>query len=113
LEVLQSNEFRLAIAEEVARQAEMPPAETLPDLIAGALARRDMYGAIHLLEDEKNRGSGGLNDWFLLTYLYCLNGNVEKAEAFAAANLGSVKKDWFVDWLWKKLQDDFGFHPPP
>ena len=113
LEVLQSNEFRLAIAEQVARQAEMPPVETLPDLIAGALARRDINGAIHLLENERDRGVGGLNDWFLLTYLYCLNGNVEKAEALAAANLGSVKKDWFVDWLWKKLQDDFGFHPPP
>ncbi len=112
LEVLQSNEFRLAIAEQVARQAEMPPAETLPDLIAGALARRDINGAIHLLEDEKNRGSGGLNDWFLLTYLYCLNGNVGKAEALAAADFGSIKKDWFVDWLWQKLHDDFGFHPP-
>jgi len=113
LEVLQSNEFRLAIAEQAARQAEMPPAETLPDLIAGALARRDINGAIHLLENERDRGAGGQNDWFLLTYLYCLNGNVEKAEALAAANLGSVKKDWFVDWLWKKLQDDFGFRPPP
>ena len=91
----------------------MPPVETLPDLIAGALARRDINGAIHLLENERDRGVGGQNDWFLLTYLYCLNGNVEKAEALAAANLGSFKKDWFVDWLWKKLQDDFGFHPPP
>jgi spermidine synthase len=112
LEVLRSNEFRLAIAEEVARQAETPPTETLPDLIAGALARRDINGAVHFLEIERDRRAGGQNDWFLLTYLYCLNGNVEKAEALAAADLASVKKDWFVDWLWKKLQDDFGFHPP-
>jgi hypothetical protein len=112
LEVLRSNEFRLSIAEQVARQAGMRPAETLPDLIAGALAQRDIPGAIRLLEEERDRKVGGQNDWFLLTYLYCLNGNVDKAEALTAADLGSIKKDWFVDWLWKKLQDDFGFHPP-
>jgi spermidine synthase len=112
LEVLRSNEFRLSIAEQVARQAGMRPPETLPDLIAGALAQRDIPGAIRLLEEERDRKVGGQNDWFLLTYLYCLNGNVDKAEALAATDLGSIKKDWFVDWLWKKLQDDFGFHPP-
>jgi spermidine synthase len=113
LEVLSSNELRLSIAEEVARRAERPPGETLPDLIAGALARRDLNGAIRLLEREKDQGVAGLNDIFLLTYLYCLNGNVDKAEALAVANTGSIQKDWFVDWLWSKLQADFGFHPPP
>jgi len=49
---------------------------------------------------------------FFLTYLYCPNGSVEKAEAFVAANAGSIKKDWSVDWLWRKLETDFGFHPP-
>jgi hypothetical protein len=29
-----------------------------------------------------------------------------------ADNAGSIKQDWFVDWLWEKLQTDFGFHPP-
>ena len=53
-----------------------------------------------------------LNKTFLLTYLYCLNGSVDKAEALAATNANSIKKDWFVDWLWGKLQTDFGFHPP-
>jgi len=24
----------------------------------------------------------------------------------------AIKKDWFVDWLWGKLEADFGFHPP-
>lgn len=113
LEVLRSNEFRLSIAEEVARRAEIPPAETLPDLTAGALARRDLKGAIRLLESEKDQRIAGLNDIFLLTYLYCLNGNLDKAEALAAASTASIEKDWFVDWLWKKLQSDFGFHPPP
>jgi len=41
-----------------------------------------------------------------------LNGSVEKAEALAAAQASSVQKDWFVDWLWGKLKNDFGFHPP-
>jgi len=57
------------------------PAEASPDLIAGALARRDFPAAIQLLETEKDRGFSNINDFFLLTYLYCLNGSVEKAEA--------------------------------
>jgi spermidine synthase len=112
LEVLGSDEFRLAIAERVAHNSETPPAETLPDLVAGALARRDISRAIQLLESERDQGLTGLNDLFLLTYLYCLNGSVEKAETLAATNVGSIKKDWFVDWLWGKLKTDFGFRPP-
>jgi spermidine synthase len=112
LEVLGSDGFRLAIAERVAEKSQTPPLETMPDLIAGALARRDIEGAIRLLESEKDRGVFSLNDTFLLTYLYCLNGSVEKAEALAAANAGSIKRDWFVDWLWGKLHADFGFRPP-
>ena len=84
----------------------------MSDLIAGALARRDYHDAIRLLEDKRARGAANRNDILLLTYLYCLNGNVEKAEALAAAIVGSIEKDWFVDWLWAKLQTDFGFHPP-
>ena len=49
---------------------------------------------------------------FLLSYLYCLNGNVDKAETLAADNAASINKDSFADWLWKKLETDFGFHPP-
>jgi len=112
LEVLGSDEIRLAIAERVAHNTETPPAETLPDLVAGALARRDISGAIRLLESERDQGLTGLNEMFLLTYLYCLNGSVEKAETLAAANAGSIKKDWFVDWLWAKLETDFGVRPP-
>ena len=63
-----------------------PPAETSPDLVAGALARRDVVGgAIRLLESERAQGFTGRNDTFLLTYLYCSNGSVEKAETLAAA----------------------------
>ena len=112
LEVLGSDGFRLAIAERVAKRSLTPPLEIMPDLVAGALAQRDIGGAIGLLETEKDRGVSSLNDTFLLTYLYCLNGSVEKAEALAIANVGSIKKDSFVDWLWGKLATDFGFHPP-
>ena len=113
LEVLGSDEFRLAIAERVARKSDTPPLETLPDLIAGALARRDIDTAIRLLESAKDRGASSLNDIYLLIYLYCLNDSVAKAEALATANAGSIKRNWFVDWLWGKLETDFGFHPPP
>jgi hypothetical protein len=112
LEVLGSDESRLAIAERVAKKSQTPPLETLPDLIAGALARRDIDGAVQVLEDEKARGTFDLNDTLLLTYLYCLNGSVGKAEALAANNARAIKKDGLVDWLWGKLQTDFGFHPP-
>src|SRR5882724_64272 len=112
LEVLGSDGFRLAIAERVAKKSQTPPLEIIPDLVAGALAQRDIGGAIRLLETEKDRGVSSLNDTLLLTYLYCLNGSVEKAEALAVANASSIKKDSFVDWLWGKLATDFGFHPP-
>ena len=64
------------------------------------------------MEDEKERGTVSVNDTFLLTYLYCLNGSVEKAEALAANNADAIKKDGFGDWLWGKLETDFGFHRP-
>jgi len=64
------------------------------------------------LESEKDRGGFGTNDMFLLTYLYCLNGSVEKAETLITDNAAAIKKDRFVDWLWGKLKHDFGFQPP-
>jgi hypothetical protein len=113
LEVLGSDEFRLAIAERVARKSGTPPLEIMPDLIAGALAQRNFDEAIRLLESEKQRGVSSLNDTFLLMYLYCLNGSVHKAEALAVANVGSITRNRFVDWLWEKLETDFGFRRPP
>jgi len=131
LSVQNSDEFRLALAEKFSERSHSVPAEASPDLIAGALARRDFPAAIQLLETEKDRGFSNINDFFLLIYLYCLNGSfsnindfflliylyclngsVEKAEALASAGAGSIQKDWFVDWLWGELQAQFGFHPP-
>ena len=108
-----SDEFRLALAERFASQSPAPlPIDVLRDLIAGALARRDIPDAIHLLEQERDRGFANINDLFLLIYLYCLHGNVDQAEALAAAEAGSIQKDWFVNWLWGDLQAEFGFRPP-
>jgi spermidine synthase len=112
LEVLGSDAFRVSIAERVAKKSPTPPVEIVPDLVAAALAQRNINGAIHLLENERDRGAFGTNDMFLLTYLYCLNGNVEDAETLIADNADKIKKDPLVDWLWAKLKDDFGFHPP-
>ncbi len=85
----------------------------MPDLVAGALARRDFDDVIRLLESEKKLGALELNDLFILTYVYCLAREVKKAENLVASNSGLIKRDWFVDWLWGKLQAEFGFHPPP
>jgi spermidine synthase len=113
LEVFDSDEFRLSIAETVARKSGKPPADIMLDLIAGALARRDISEAIRLLEMQTNQGSTRVTDMLLLTYLYCLNGDVDKAERLVADNAGSIKRDGFIDWLWEKLRADFGFRPPP
>ena len=112
LEVLGSDAFRVSIAERAAKSSATLPLETMPDLIAGALAQRNIDRAIGFLETERDRGVFNANDMFLLTYLYCLNGSVEKAETLVTDNAAGIKKDWFVDWLWEKLQTDFGFHPP-
>src|SRR5436305_13410071 len=57
LAVQNSDEFRLALAEKLAARSHSVPAEAAPDLVAGALARRDFSAAIQLLEAEKDRGS--------------------------------------------------------
>jgi hypothetical protein len=108
-----TDEFRLALAEKIASQSPASiPIDALRDLTAGALARRDIAGAIQLLEQEKERGFVNINDVFLLIYLYCLNGNVDQAEALATAEASSIEKDEFVKWLWGDLQAEFGFSPP-
>jgi hypothetical protein len=96
----------------VAKGAAAPTVEIMPDLIAAALAQRNFAEAIRLLEGEKDRGALGVHEIFLLTYLYCLNGNVDKAEALAAVNSASINKDSSADWFWEKLETDFGFHRP-
>jgi spermidine synthase len=112
LAVQNSDEFRLSLAERLVADSHSLPPDALHDLVAGALARRDFGAAIRLLEAEKDRGFSNINDFFLLTYLYCVNGSVEKAESLATAQAGSIQKDWFVDWLFGELQAEFGFRPP-
>ena len=112
LEVLGSDEFRFSIAKKVAAKSQPPSSEIVPDLVAGALAQRDFGGAITLLEIEKDRHIAEPRDIYLLTYLYCLNGNVEKAEELVASGVVSKQKGPFVDWLWDKLRAEFGFRPP-
>jgi spermidine synthase len=112
LEVLGSDGLRVSIAERIAKSSTTPPLEVMPDLMAGALAQRRIDRAIQILENEKDDGALGANDTFLLAYLYCLNGSVDKAETLIAANAAAIKKDSFADWLWEKLRADFGFHPP-
>jgi predicted membrane-bound spermidine synthase len=111
LDVLGTDEVRIAIAERVAGRLGTPPKEAIGDLVASALARRDITAAVQLLE-QKLGPSLTANDQFLLTYLYCLDSQVGKAERLAARYGAGLEKDWFVEWLWNKLHNDFGFHPP-
>jgi predicted membrane-bound spermidine synthase len=108
-----TDDFRVTLAEKVARESSGSLAmDTQRDLIASAVADRNFDHAIDLLEQENTRGFYNANDLFLLIYLYCVNGEVEKAEALAAAKNSAIQKDWFVEWLWGDLQAEFGFRPP-
>lgn len=113
LAVQNSDEIRVALAQRLVVLSHSLSPDASHDLVAGALARRDFGTAIRLLEGEKDRGFSNINDFYLLAYLYCLNGSVEKAEALANAQAGSIERDWFVDWLWGELRAEFGFRPPP
>jgi predicted membrane-bound spermidine synthase len=110
LETLDTNSFRIAIAEKAADNLQPPPVELLSDLAAAALARRDYHEAIRLLEDKRARGAASRDDIFLLTYLYCLNGEVARAESVATSTTDRDRP--FVKWLWGKLQAEYGFRPP-
>src|ERR1700736_2268778 len=110
LETLDTNSFRVALAQKAVDKLEPPPLELLPDLIAEALARRDYHETIRLLEDKRARTAANPDDICLLTYLYCLNGEVAKAESIATSTTNRERP--FVKWLWRKLQAEYGFRPP-
>ena len=110
LEVLDTNSFRLALARKIADDLHPPPLDLLPDLVAGALAQRDYHEAIRLLEDKRARGTLTPDNIYLLTYLYCLNGQITNAESIAAS-LPDRNGD-FAKWLWRKLQAEYGFRGP-
>jgi hypothetical protein len=110
LGALDSDEIRVELAQRI--NGLIPPAEALHDLMAGALASRDYNRAVQLLEMEKDRGIASAEDLLLLIYLYCLDGNVEKADALAAAEAQSLPHDSIRDWAWSELRAEFGFDPP-
>ena len=110
VETLGSNAFRVALAEKAADHLQPPPVETLPDLTAAALAERDYARAIQLLQDKRTSNAATTHDILLLTYLYCLNHDVSKAESVAATL--SDRQHPLATWLWEKLRTEYGFRPP-
>ena len=110
LATLETNSFRVNLAEKVADDSHPPPSETLPDLVAAALANRDYNRAIELLNQKQESGVANGNDVLLLTYLYCLNRDVPKAESIA--NRTPDRSEPLTKWLWEKLRAEYGFHPP-
>jgi len=110
LECLDSNEFRVTIAKQAADDHQPLPLEVLPDFIADALASRDYAKAIRLLEDKRARTAPKPDDIYLLTYLYCLNGEVASAET--VATLTQDRDRPMAKWLWEKLQAEYRFRPP-
>jgi hypothetical protein len=112
LEVLGSDAFRVSLAKKVLDRSQVPPSEVLPDLVAGALAARDMSGAIRLLELGKDRHVATSRDTYLLIYLYCFTGKVELAEELAGTIEQAGQERSFSVWLWQKLRAEYGFRPP-
>jgi hypothetical protein len=110
LETLGTNSFRVALAEKVADSLNPPPTETVPDLIAAALAERNYNQAIQLLEAKRTAGTSNTADLLLLIYLACLNHDVSKAEAIAPTIPNP--DDSLPKWLFGKLQAEYGFRPP-
>ncbi|MEY2481200.1 MAG: spermidine synthase [Verrucomicrobiota bacterium] len=112
LEVLGSDEFRVSLANRITGGSQFPPSEVLPDLVAGALAGRDVNAAIRLLELEKDRHVATSRDIYLLIYLYCSNGKVEAAEELTGTLEQSALQNPFAAWLWQKLRAEYGLRPP-
>ncbi len=112
LEILGSDNFRLQLAERFAQRESDAPTDALHDLIAGALADRDASRAAQLLQMLIARGAADPDDLLLLTYVYCVSGDVKRAEQFAREHATALPHSGNADWLWKMLQADFGFHPP-
>jgi hypothetical protein len=69
LDALDTNSFRIALAEKSADNLQPPPIGLLPDLIAEALARRDYHAAIQLLEDKRARGAAVSRYWPARIYI--------------------------------------------
>jgi hypothetical protein len=65
-----------------------------------------------MLEGKRTRRSATMTDVYLLIYLYCVNGEVDKADALAASDTPPLPNDRGQQDLWRKLQAEFGFHPP-
>ena len=110
LETLKTNSLRVALAEKVADGLNPLPAETVPDLIAAALADRNYNRAIQLLDAKRVAENTRQDDLLLLTYLYCVNHDMAKAESIAATIQGRDKP--LTIWLFGKLQAEYGFRPP-
>lgn len=110
LETLKTNSFRVALAEKVADSLNPLPAETVPDLIAAALADRNYNRAIQLLDAKRAAENASQDDLLLLTYLYCVNHDMAKAESIAATIQGRDQP--ITKWLFGKLQAEYGFRPP-
>lgn len=112
LEVVGSDEDRVAITTRVVATTATAPNNALPDLCADALAGRNLPKAISILEEERARGIATRNDVLLLIYLNCFAGHSESAENIASSQAQVIGRDWFVDWLYGKLQAEYGFRPP-
>lgn len=108
LEVLGSNEFRVEVARTVSKKNQAIPSDAVAELVADALGRRDISEAIRLIELLRANGGADARNELLLIYLYCLHGNVSKAETLAAA----IPKDQYATSFWRKLQAEYGFRPP-
>jgi predicted membrane-bound spermidine synthase len=112
LEILGSDAFRVEIARRYAAGSAEPPVDALPDLVTDALAERNLEKAVRLIEAQVLHKTADADDLLLLTYIYCVVGQPEKATAFAAEHRSEFPSNSDAKWLWGMLQAEFGFQPP-
>ena len=110
LETLNTNSFRVALAEKAAGDSNPPLIETIPDLVAASLADRNYSHAIQLLESKRTGSAASRADLLLLSYLYCVNHDVAKAESIASAITN--RDEPLAKWLFEKLRAEYGVRPP-
>jgi len=110
LECLGTNSFRVALAKRSEHEKDQQFRGVAEDMIADALAQRNYAEAIYRLEENRTYHEATQKDIYLLTYAYCVVGEISHAETVAKDTQDRERP--MTKWLWGKLQAEYGFRPP-
>jgi predicted membrane-bound spermidine synthase len=112
LDILNSDEIRVSLSKSEYNNGTNYTPELLRDVVAGAVASRDLSLATSILAKLSASDAISENDLYLLIYLWCLTGATEEAEKLASSLNNKNSEDWFQAWVWEFLRERFGFSIP-